>query len=126
MRSVRAGIVAVGRVSADVLEVVARYRLAARRILEAPGELAGPHGKYLALVRLVRVIDAEPDRVVRAWAREAVWRDVRLLFGWRAPLIDDDPRLPYDERVRLLVRAGYRDCPVCGERFKPGAWRAAS
>jgi hypothetical protein len=110
-------------VSDDVLEVIARYRAAARRILEAPGDLAGPRGRYLALVRLVQRIDAEPDRVVRAWAREAVWRDVRHLFAWRPEIDDHTPPLRHDERVRLMVRAGYRECPIGGCRLGPGALR---
>jgi hypothetical protein len=52
-----------------------------------------------------------------------VWRDVRDLLGWRPALEDPTPPLRYAERVRLMVRSGYRDCPCCGERFKPGAWR---
>ena len=113
--------------SADsILATIARYRAVARAIVEREGPLAGPHGKALAIVRLAETLRDEPDVVVREWARETVWREVRDLLGYVQPLIDDGPRLPYAERVRLFVRAGRRACPVCGERFKPGAWRDAS
>jgi hypothetical protein len=105
------------------LLTVARYRDAARRIVEREGPMSGPNGKSVAILRLAETLRDEPDPVVREWAREAIWREVRGLLGWRPALDDEEPRLPHGERIRLAVRAGYRDCPLCGERFKPGAWR---
>lgn len=106
-----------------ILERVAMYKGAARRIVEADGPMDGPNGKLYAVASLAEILKSETDLVVREWCREAIWREVREpLYDWRAPLIEE-PRLPYAERIRLFVIAGYRDCPTCGERFKPGAWR---
>lgn len=105
-----------------IFSTIARYRRAARRIVERPGPLAGPHGKAVAIVRLAEALGRERDPAIREWSREAVWREVRDLVGWEPPLVEE-PRLPHAERVRLFVREGYRDCPVCGEPLKPGAWR---
>jgi hypothetical protein len=108
-----------------ILVTIAGYRQAARAIVEANAPLAGSHGKALAIVKLAETLREIEDRVVREWSREAIWREVRDLLGWTPPLVEE-PRLPYAERVRLFVTAGYRDCPCCGRRMEPASIREAS
>jgi hypothetical protein len=105
-----------------ILKVIERYRTAARRIVARRGPLVGPTGKYVAIVRLGELVAAEPDPVIRAWATEGVWRDLRDLLGW-VPELDKEPRLPYAERIRLMVIAGYRTCPCCGRPMDPALIR---
>jgi hypothetical protein len=105
-----------------VFATIARYRRAARCIVERPGPLAGPHGKALAIVKLARTLADVPDVTIREWAREAIWREVRDLLGWIPPLVEE-PRLPFAERLRLFVIAGYRHCPCCGRPWDPASMR---
>jgi hypothetical protein len=87
--------------------------------------MSGQSGKPAAILRLVRLFEGEDDPTVREWCREAVWREVRDILGWEPPIFEQ-PRLPYKERVRLFVIAGYRTCPCCGRRMEPAAAREAS
>jgi hypothetical protein len=107
-----------------ILETVAEYRAAARKIATADLPLHGPDSKFVAVVELAGTLHDLGDLTLREWCREVIWRETReALWGWVAPLVEDGGRLPYEQRVRLFVREGLRDCPVCGRRFGPGIVR---
>jgi hypothetical protein len=73
----------------------------------------GPTGKPLAIVELVREVDREPDRLVRDWAREAVYVEVADLLGCARESHDPTPAPRATDRIRHALRAGYRRCPLC-------------
>jgi hypothetical protein len=102
------------------LSVVAAYRRAARAIVEADGPLEGPHGKALAIVRLVQMVDRELDPVARDWAREAIWRETWDLLGNAPTTLDRTPPIRYRDRVRHFLVAGYSRCPICAGPLRPG------
>jgi hypothetical protein len=90
------------------LEVVERYRRAARTVIDADRPRAE---KNVALVGLAKSAQAEEDRGTSRSAQEVVWREAKKFWYPDAP--PESPGDPVLRAARTLRSRGYTSCPKC-------------
>jgi hypothetical protein len=95
-------------VDTAILDRIGKYRVAARRAVEATG--AGDKQQCLALFDLGDLARREADPTVRLWSERVIWAEAAsFILGEEAPIFGDR----WEQAQRELRLAGYEKCPRC-------------